>query len=75
MKIVETKKDAVKFSALKTGAIFEHQQDYYIKIESHFDNVNKCEANAVNLCSGSSWMFKKDDHIVPTPDAELHTNR
>ncbi len=75
MKIVETKKDAVKFSELKTGAIFEHQQDHYIKIQSHFDNANKCEANSVNLCSGLSWMFNNNDPVVPLPDAELHTNR
>lgn len=71
--IIERKVEKVNFYTLGKGKVFEFIEEdgscseIYLKIEESWES----NVNAVNLGTGDTAYFKKDDKVVPKPKAKL----
>lgn len=67
MKLTNSRKYVVEFRDIAPGQCFEHNGNYFMKIEGATIEAE----NAVNLRNGAINMFGPEDKVEPYTNAEV----
>lgn len=71
MKIIDNSARMIKFSDMKIGTAFKADNEYFIKINSIYDNDSDLYKNAIGLRDYKAYSFDQAYEVYAYYDASL----